>query len=470
MSLIALELNDTGILAAAGDSAGLICLDGEAQESPGFALMQKKELLVGLTAAGKAHLFPRQILNRFWDQLTAEPLEQSARHAPQNNAEIAYRHLSAIWPQLQKFGTAMVILTPGFYERQQLGLILGIAQELGMPVKGFLPLALAAASRPVPHKMLLHLDIHLHRLEVDYLTQGEQLTLRDTATTSEKGLLHLYREWVDAIAREFVRTTRFDPLHQAASEQELYDRLPGVISHLRHNRAMVLEMTGGSAAYSITLERDLMMRRAESVYGETIRLIDRMRSKRGGGQPPAVLQVSHRLARLPGFLETLSKIKDAQIIELDQKAGVLGALEIWHRLEAQRNNQGTSFFTSRPWQSFLQPDDRVPAAGKAAAPRATHLLYRSVAYPITDKPLTVGSAPDSGQNGLTIVVEAAGVSPRHCTVVMHNGEAVLTSVSDQGTFVDEKLVDGSITLKLGQLIRVGSPGEKLQLIACLKRP
>jgi len=470
MTLIGLELNDTGILAAAGDPAGLIGLDGQAQESPGFALPQKKNMLVGRTAESKAHLFPRQILNRFWDQLNTEPLEQSGRHAPQNHAEIACNHLAAIWQQLQKFGNEMVILTPGFYERPQLGLILGMAQELGMPVKGFLPLALAAASRPIPQKMLLHLDIHLHRLEVVYLEQGEQLILRDSSTTGEKGLLHLYRLWVDAIAQEFVRATRFDPFHQATSEQELYDRLPGMISLLQQNPSIVMEISGGAAPYSITLERELIVRRAESVYGEILRLIDRMQSKRGGGHASTVLQVSHRLARLPGCLEMLRTIKDAQIIELDQGAGVLGVLEIWHRLEAQRKNQGISFFTSRPWQHPLQSDDQAPATGKAAPTRATHLLYRSVAYPITDKPLTIGSAHDSGQNGVTIIVEAAGVSPKHCTVALHGGETVLNNVSDQGTFVDEKQVNGNITLKLGQIIRVGSPGEQLQLIACLNSP
>jgi hypothetical protein len=467
MSLIGLELNDTGILAAAGNPAELICLDGRAQESPGFALPQKKELLVGRAAESRAHFYPRQIFNRFWDQLNTEPLEQSGRHTPQNNAEIAYHHLSAIWQQLQKFGNELVILTPGFYERPQLGLILGMAQELGMPVKGFLPLALAAATRPVPEKMLLHLDIHLHRLEVVYLEQGAQLILRDTSTTSEKGLLNLYREWVDAIAREFVRTTRFDPYHQAASEQELYDRLPGIISHLRHNASIVLELNGGAAPYSITLERDLMVRRAESVYGEILRLIDRMQSKRAGGHKSSVLQVSHRLARLPGCMEMLHTLQDAQIIELDQADGVLGVLGIWHRLAAQSKNQGILFFTSRPWQRPPRLDDQTPAAGKAAHPRPTHLLYRSVAYPITDKPITIGSAHDSEQNGLTIIVEAAGVSPKHCTVVLHDGETVLSNVSAKDTFVDEKRVNGSITLKLGQTIRVGSPGEQLQLIACL---
>jgi hypothetical protein len=463
MTLISLELNDTGILAAAGDPVGLIDLDGQSQESPGFALPQKKELLVGRAAASKAHLFPRLILNRFWDQLNTEPLEQAGRYDPQNHAEIAYNHLSAIWQQVQKFGDKIVILTPGFYERAQLGLILGIAQELGMPVKGFLPLALAAASLPVPDKMLLHLDIHLHRLEVVFLEQGEQLTLRDSSTTSEKGLLYLYREWVDEIARQFVRTTRFDPFHQAASEQELYDRLPGILSILRHNPTIVLELTGAAAPYSITLERDLIVRRAESVYGEILRLIDRMQAKRGKDHPSATLQVSHRLARLPGCIEALSTIKNARIIKLEQGAGAMGVPKIWHRLEAQRKNQGISFFMSRPWQGSLQSDDRSPATHG----RPTHLLYRSIAYPITDKPLTIGSAHDSGQDGVTIIVEAAGVSPRHFTVALQDGEPVLSNVSDQGTFVDEKRVNGSVALKLGQIIRVGSPGDQLQLIACL---
>ncbi len=67
MSLVALEISDAGIIAAAGTPAKLIELDEQAIESPGFALPQKDGLLVGKEAEGKAHLFPRQILNRFWD-------------------------------------------------------------------------------------------------------------------------------------------------------------------------------------------------------------------------------------------------------------------------------------------------------------------------------------------------------------------------------------------------------------------
>jgi predicted component of type VI protein secretion system len=96
------------------------------------------------------------------------------------------------------------------------------------------------------------------------------------------------------------------------------------------------------------------------------------------------------------------------------------------------------------------------------------LLYRSLAYPITEKPLTIGCAQDSGQNDITIAGATTGVSPRHCTVEAQGGEIVLKDTSEAGTFVDEIRVNGSMTLQLGQVIRVGTPGERLQLIVCLE--
>jgi hypothetical protein len=318
--------------------------------------------------------------------------------------------------------------------------------------------------------MLLYLDIHLHRIEVIYLEQGEHLTIRDSAITVEKGLLLLYQKLVDMIAQEFVRTTRFDPFHQAASEQELYDRLPGILAHFQHNASMVFEIFGGSAPYSITLERDSIIHNAEPVYNEMLRLIKRMQIKRGKGKASLALQLSHRLSRLPGCKEMLTTLKDVQIIELDQGAAARGMCRIWNQLAAQDINEGTSFFTSRPWQLQQQADDHRTPAEKAAQTRPTHLLYGSLAYPITEKPLTIGWAKDSEGNDITISGEKTGVSPKRCTIERRGRDFILTDTSTQETFVDEKQVNGSIALKLGQIIRIGTPGEHLQLIACIDPP
>ena len=50
----------------------------------------------------------------------------------------------------------MVIAVPSFYTREHLGLILGITQELGIPVKGFIPQAVAAVPERLPEGLLLH--------------------------------------------------------------------------------------------------------------------------------------------------------------------------------------------------------------------------------------------------------------------------------------------------------------------------
>jgi hypothetical protein len=469
MSLIGLEISDAGIIAAAGPPDRLLELDGPATESPGFALPQKKRLLVGKKAAGKAHLFPHQILDRFWDQLDTEPLEQPAKYAPRNHAEIVYQHLSRIWQVIQKQGDEIVLVVPGFYNRQQLGLILGIAQELSMNVKGFVPMALAVSSAAFPDKMLMHLDIHLHRIEVTYLKQGEYLTIEDSASTSGNGLIHLYREWMETIAQEFVRSTRFDPLHRAASEQELFDRLPGVLAHLQHNSSMVFDMIDAGTSYSITLKRNLFTRKAESIYREVCGLVEKIRKKQGKDRPAIALQLSDRISRLPGCREMLSTITDTLIIELVRGAGANGVLRIWQQLSDQRNAEGISFFTSRPWQNSRRTYVFDPAAEKTVDTLPTHLLYGSIAYPITEKALTIGREIGSEKTRVQIYGRTPRISPPYCTIRLRGREVELNDYSTDGIFVDEIRVEGSWALKLGQTIRLGTNAEQLQLIACLNR-
>ena len=48
----------------------------------------------------------------------------------------------------------------------------------------------------------------------------------------QHGWLALQQAWLDLIAAAFVRKTRFDPLHEAASEQRLWDGLPGWLAPL----------------------------------------------------------------------------------------------------------------------------------------------------------------------------------------------------------------------------------------------
>jgi hypothetical protein len=467
MSLIGLEISDAGIIAAADTSAELLELDGQTTRSPGFALLQKKGMLLGKEAESKAQLFPRQILNHFWDQLDTEPLKLSGKHAPQNHAEIVFQHLSHIWQAIQKHGDQIAMVVPEFYNRRQLGLILGIAQELSMDVKGFVPMALAASSKTIPGKMLLYLDIHLHRIEVIYLKQGEYLTIEDSVSTRGKGLLELYRIWIETIAQEFVRSTRFDPIHLAATEQELYDRLPGVLAHFRQHSAMVFDMINSGTSYSITLKDHLLARRAESIYVEICRLVEKIRTKHGKETPPVALQLSHRLSRLPGCREMLSTLKNIQIIELERGAGARGILGIWQQLSDQTTNEGISFFTSRPWQHSHDQYHPETSPANIAGKVPTHLLYCSVAYPLTEKPLSIVKETGSGKTRVHTFGRSHQFSSRYCTIERRGGNVVLYDDSIGGISINQTRIKGSVSLELGHIIQLEATGDQLQLIACL---
>ncbi len=468
MSIIGIELNDTGILAYGGSPFRLLELDGQSTESPGFALPEKKRLLVGKDAESKARLFPRHILTHFWDQLNTEHLDHPEPRAPRNHAEIACQHLASIWPCIQKHGTEVVILVPSFYGREQLGILLSIARELSIPLKGFLPIALAASSTPTPEKNLLYLDIHLHRIEATYLEQGEKLILKDCVTATKKGLIHLVKGWVDAIAHEFVRTTRFDPLHQATSEQDLYNRLPGILSHFSNNPSIHFEISGGTTPYGITLDRDLLIRKAEPVYEEIRRLITGLIEKHEKAEQSVVLQCSHRLSRLPGCKEMLAGMKNVQLVELEPGAAAKGLPDLWNRLANESKKKSVLLYTSRPWQSPSQATSPTPSSEKTNATVPSHIMYRGIAYPITSEQLSIGLEDGPKENHLQIQGQTTGVSSKHCTIELHDGEVVLTDFTGGETFVDEKSVDGSAALRIGQIIRIGTPGEQLQLISCLQ--
>jgi hypothetical protein len=468
MRLIALELSDVGIMVAAKEPLELLPLEGEDRESPGFALSDEALLLVGRAAERRARLHPLQIHSAFWDQLNTEPLKQPSQHA-RNHADMAYAHLAHIWKRIRGSRDEMVMTVPAFLARDQLGLILGITKALNIPLKGMVSLSVAVASKPCPDRLLLHLDIHLHRSEVTFLEQGERLAQKDVATARKKGLRHLYSEWVKAIAEAFVRTTRFDPLHEASTEQELYDRLAVVLAGLEQNPSVPFEMAVGAKTYRVNLSRELFATKAQGVFQEIGEMIDLMRKRHGKPGQPVTLQITHRLAPLPGFREMLATLDGAQERELETGAGAFGALDLWQEFSSP--GVGVTLLTSRAWQSREAPAmtehlSVTPISHGDTSP--THLLYRTVAYPLSDRPLVIGTGGTQDGVDVRIEGELAGVSRRHCSILRRGEEVILTDHSTYGTFVDGEQVTGTALLRLGQVIRVGTPGEELQLITSLE--
>jgi hypothetical protein len=468
MRLLGLELSDAGIMLAGSNPNQLLALDGPELESPGYAFPEKKQLLVGKAAQQIAHLKPRLVTSHFWDQLSTEPLDHPGPYTQQNNAEIASVHLAKIWHSVKGPEVEVVIAVPGFYHQDHLGLLLGIANELSLPVKGFIPMALAAADTKDLQQTILHLDIHLHRTEIVVLKRDEQLKFEKSITVAERGLVDLHRSWVEAIAAEFVRTTRFDPLHQASSEQELFDRLPMVMDQIDKFASIEFEMSAGSSNYRATLSRELFIQKSRPLFDDIERQLVNAKFSSQTQAEELVLQLSHRIACLPGLQDALGTDQYHGCIELAPGAAALAAARLWNQLAQLEPGQKVSFFTSRPWSSASESSAVSSLEAPESKQTPSHLLFNHIAYSLSETPLLIGTAIEPGQPGIQIKGQISGVSRRHCSVELTDAQVVLKDFSSYGTFVDDVRVDGSTTLRLGQVIRVGTPGEVLHVIACVE--
>ena len=465
MGLIGLEINDAGIMAADLASDRILKVDGFGLESPGVALVQKKKLLVGEAAERRFCLNPRFVNHTFWDQLNTEPLDQPG-FQDKTNAELAFAHLGEIWRIIKAHGNETLIAVPPFYSQDQLGLILGMAQELSMPVRGLASLPVASAKEALSDEQLFHLDISLHRMTVTALQPGVRLVQGESLSLPHQGLSYLTSEWMKGIAAEFVQKTRFDPFHNAGSEQEIYDRLPEILTHLGEKEAMDFEIRSGLHRHSVTLTRDLFLQKSRSLFSDIRRHVETMRTPGEGGGSATALFVTHRVARIPGWKMELAKIPDSRVITLQPGAGAFGIGMLIGQFAAGASPRAVGLLTSRPWQPPRPTREELLKSVTVGHIVPTHLLYKSLAYPITDRPLLVGL--EKGEVHVVVEVGQEGISPKHFSLQQHGDEVLLTNHSPHGTYVDESLVRNAASLRLGQTIRIGIPGETLQVIASVK--
>jgi hypothetical protein len=135
MALLAADLNDAEIIVV-NDEKTLY-------HEPGFALLEDDNLITGAEAYANASLSPRRIQNRFWSQLHTEPLPDT-RFQHLSAADLVSCQLEQIWQRVASPGDQLAIAVPAYMSHENLGLLLGIATELGIPVVAIFDAAVCA--------------------------------------------------------------------------------------------------------------------------------------------------------------------------------------------------------------------------------------------------------------------------------------------------------------------------------------
>lgn len=461
--LLGLEASDSGLLAVAEGGAVF-------GPSPPVAIVEPGRVRFGDEALAACRRLPRLVASGFWARLDLEPLGPPFP-AGLRSADLVHAHLASLWGRAAARTSEVLLAVGGGLDEGQLGLLLGIAQALSMPVSGVVDAALAAACSGFAGERLLHVELGQRRAVVTELHQAASLRRRRVARIERWGQDEVVDAQMGGAAEAFVKQARFDPLHDAATEQALFDRLPGWLSALeRADTLSVALPSGGGSEVETELSRG-------QVEAWTARFAEELQQQvsvlKPAGEPTSVL-VSAQAARLPGLLGRLRAVRGVDLAVLPAHAAAAGALRAADAVRSDPNALRLVTRLPRPQapegsiggDALLLP----PAAAAAPAPaptaaRPTHVLLDSVAYAILAEPLVVGTAPPADARRVQLAGDTAGVSRQHCRFFESAGQAVVEDLSSWGTFLNGERVSGRAVLAAGDRVRVGSPGIELVLIA-----
>jgi hypothetical protein len=354
------------------------------------------------------------------------------------------------------------IATPASASEHGLGATLAIARKLALPVDGFVDAAVAAVAALGLERNAIVLEIGMHHAAAAYIDRdGAQIRRRRTAITQRGGLVAFYQGWLELVSTTMVKRTRFDPLHDAGTEQRLFDSL------FLWARAAAVEASGAVNAvlskaterFEVTLTRDQFAQAGQSLHRDIVRLIHDVRP---AGESVALV-VPAIVDELPGLRDELEQFVGCELVGIPD--GFAAAATSRLDLPERADTEPVRLLRRLPVSSsedVVKRDMLGSRLERRAGP--SHLLLDGQVYALGGEALVIGRSPVGAQ---TIVLSAglAGVSRRHCTLTTENGARVLLDHSTFGTYVNGERVAERVQVRAGDRVRLGDPGVEFALIA-----
>jgi hypothetical protein len=437
VSVNLIELNDRNVRLRNQDEILL--------ESPGFANIVEKQPVFGEEARKVARLHPRQTFSQFWSQLSLDPLANSDGHF-RHQADLAFAHLNSIAGQ-QALTDEVIFAVPSNYNRNQLSILLGLVQSCEFDAVGLVDLALLRTAGADNPDKAVYLDIQLHQCVLTTFTKNDGGVVRDKMVQIPgTGLLALHNAWANMAADEFIKQSRFDPQHNAETEQYVHNQLFNWIDQARMNNEIMMEINNKGSVYQARVNTGHFEQKVRNIFGRVKEELETL----AGHDYLLHLQEDH--AELPGlslYLSNLIPVTDNLLMEscilhLDHIKGEPGSL---------------NFITSLPGTE----QSSSPATTTKANNAPSHVLINNKAYAL---PAQLQFGPINGNSpagSSAIQVEAAGGSGDLRISVTTDG--VLLDIQGVGNVQLNGLkAEPREVLKLGDAIRLPGSDALLQLI------
>lgn len=421
MKTIGLELNDVGVLASVQDGGEIRNLDlNESPLSmgwPGFAFRETQGLLFGQAAEDRCMESPRQICSNFLEELShASSNLGSAGRAP-SYSELAYYFLrdvfSRVGDKAGSFDRLVLAVPPAYLDRayggeEKIGLLLGMINDLKVPLVSLTDIALASLYRslnPLPPSgyPIIHVDLFLHSTQFTVLRQEDQLRRDSVLRVQQLGLVQMMRVLTDAVADRLLRETAFDVSEDRRIEQSFYVKLQEILASNDRSREAILEIKGRTRQRQLKITRDTLRADVRPFVDSMMRSLETVLERSGTSVDRCVVVLSERAGRIRGLEARLRTLGYRKVeVQMDGEAArgsaVLAAVrEIPDDLSLIPVEESLSLLIGEGGEArpLLRPV-LAKAAGGSDKPRTrpTHLVIEGVAHLLGTDTIHVGSAED----------------------------------------------------------------------------
>ena len=265
---------------------------------------------------------------------------------------------------------------------------------------------------------------------------------KNVETILETGLSTLFDRWANIIASQFIQTTRFDPMHNADTEQQLFNLLPGWIRNLQDSNTHSFSIKAADTEHSVAISQESLLKACTPLYPKIVQAI---RSEIGTNESASLL-LSHRLQGFPGLKESLQLVANLEIIDLPKEKANDSAAT--HNATITGNGDTVSHVVQ------LGPGEvAAPPKRETSATGATHILWRHQATAI-GKALRIDADLSTGPRSSN--------NPAFTLYTRDNQIMIECSATDTVT-INGAAADPSRPLKPGDKIELA--GDQLTLIS-----
>ena len=243
-----ISINDNNILIQQGDRIS---------STQGFAWLQGDEVVFDFdaqnTAVKACRLQPLQVHNRYWQQCAQTSVAVSNKNV-RNSADLIWQHLSSI--KRNNDFDAAVFIVPSHYQSDNLQLLLGIASAAGIESRGLVNKAVVITQHCARSDgKYIHIDVQLHQTVCSWVEVLNGVArLQDVDVLVDVSIQGIQDALLKFMQQSFIQGDRFDPLHYAATEQQLFDQLLPTAQSLGNDGKAMVVVQHSTHSYNIAID------------------------------------------------------------------------------------------------------------------------------------------------------------------------------------------------------------------------